>query len=266
MLQYSKLHVAKAVDKTPYVQVYNTCIYPHEPAMGKYLQSTWIHYKCREVYLQNKRHCPYVNYLWPNIHRHVPFGVHIVYGHIWPYMAFSVCGHMYNTPKWFKSVFWMWHSTTVLPGSESHTEYWFVFLLHYIILGSTIHLVESLHVMITYHSTYYSYYPTAVSSLFPDPCNCLLFMCAPEGSNSMNVAFNFLFSVTHAWYRSVVSILLSSSVHVATMHVQRYLTPLYCIWEFPVTQIVRSYCRLYVVMWTVRLINYLWHVYHSQPL
>ena len=28
LLQYSKLQMAKAVDKTPSVQVYNTCIYP----------------------------------------------------------------------------------------------------------------------------------------------------------------------------------------------------------------------------------------------
>ena len=33
-----------------------------------------------------------------------------------------------------------------------------------------------------------------------------------------------------------VSILLSSSLHVATVCAHRYLTPLYCIWEFPVTQ------------------------------
>ena len=139
---------------------------------------------------KTKGHCSYVNYLWPNIHSRVPFGIHIVYGHIWHFLFVA----MYITPKWFKSVVRMWHSPKVLPGSESHTEYWFVFLLHYIILGSTIHLVESIHVMITYHSTYYPYYPTAVSSLFPDPC--LLFMCTPEGSTSMNVAFNLLFSVT----------------------------------------------------------------------
>ena len=144
----------------------------------------------RKFIYKTKGHCSYVNYLWPNIHSRVPFGVHIVYGHIWHFLFVA----MYITPKWFKSVVRMWHSPTVLPGSESHTEYWFVFLLHYIIVGSTIHLVESIHVMITYHSTYYTYYPTAVSSLFPDPC--LLFMCTPEGSTSWNVAFKSLFSAT----------------------------------------------------------------------
>ena len=34
MLQYSKLQMAKAADKTPYVQVYNTCIYPSWASYG----------------------------------------------------------------------------------------------------------------------------------------------------------------------------------------------------------------------------------------
>ena len=101
-----------------------------------------------------------------------------------------------------------------------------------------LHCVSAaLHDCRVYHASYgeltcndyqSGYYPSAVSSLVSDPC--LLFMCTPEGSSSMKVVFNLLFSVTH----------------VATVRVHRYLTPLYCIWEFPVTQIVRSYCRLYV--------------------
>ena len=35
LLRYSKLQMAKTVDKTYFVQIYNTCI-PHEPAMSKY--------------------------------------------------------------------------------------------------------------------------------------------------------------------------------------------------------------------------------------
>ena len=130
--------------------------------------------------------------------------------------------------------------------TKGHCSY--VNYLHYIILGSTMHLVESIH------CAYVNY-------LWPN-----IHSRVPFGVQSMNVAFNLLFSVTHAWYWSVVSFLLSSSVHVATVRVHTYFTPLYYIWEFPVTQIVRSYCRLYFVMWTVTVMNYLWHVYHSQPL
>ena len=39
LLRYSKLQMAKTVDKTYFVQIYNTCI-PHEPGMSKHEYTT----------------------------------------------------------------------------------------------------------------------------------------------------------------------------------------------------------------------------------
>ena len=47
---------------------------PHEPAMDKH-EYTTSPAKFMYVYTITKEHCSYVNYLWPNIHSLVLFGV-----------------------------------------------------------------------------------------------------------------------------------------------------------------------------------------------
>ena len=89
LLQYSKLQLAKAVDRTYFVQVYNTCI-PHEPAIGKHEYPTSTQkfvsgyteqralFLCQLSVVEHTQSCT----IW---------GTYTV----WPYMVFSVCFQTY---------------------------------------------------------------------------------------------------------------------------------------------------------------------------
>ena len=117
-----------------------------------------------------------------------------MYGHIW---RFSVCGHVLVLQNGIPDVTLHYDIVRVQESHRSYSLEAKFRVLHCV--SAALHDCRVYHAScgeLTHNDYQSGYYPSAVSSLVSDPC--LLFMCTPEGSSSMKVVFNLLFSVTHA--------------------------------------------------------------------